>query len=114
MEVGIVENKEVVVGKSLSYNRLSVCALGIAVGVAWALGVLVVGISSLLFGYGVEIVKIFSSMYIGFVATPVGVLIGTLWAFIDGFIGGVIIGFVYNKVLKSHYCKMCRPHQEEK
>ena len=53
-----------------------------------------------LFGWGREIVELASSLYLGYAATCLGTIIGTTWAFIDGFIGGVIIAWLYNKFQK--------------
>lgn len=94
-------------------QRLSICGLGIALGVSWAIGMLVMGIFWKL-GYGGAMMSSFSSMYVGLAATPIGILIGMIWAFIDGFIGGVIIAWIYNKVIKLHHCKVCCTHKEEK
>lgn len=90
-----------------SCSRLSVCGLGVGLGVSWAFGVLVLGILSAAFGYGTEVVHLLSSVYKGYVATPLGIVIGTLWAFFDGFIAGVVMAWIYNLVVKSHHCKMC-------
>jgi len=44
-----------------------------------------------------KMVETISSVYIGFRSTPTGVLIGGLWGFLDGVIGGIIIAWLFNK-----------------
>jgi len=42
-----------------------------------------------------------SSLYIGYAATLLGSIIGAIWAFVDGFIGGVIVAWLYNAFQKG-------------
>ena len=37
-------------------------------------------------------------VYIGYEFTPVGSVIGFLWGFVDGLIGGAIVAWLYNLV----------------
>ena len=81
-------------------NRLSIRALAIGVGAAWAFCMLFVGWASL-FGWGKAFVEMMSSVYIGFAPTVLGGIIGAVWGFADGAIGGAIIALVYNAVAKQ-------------
>ncbi len=74
-------------------------ALGVAIGVLWAAYVVFVGITAM-FGWGNAIVNTLSSLYLGYSASVIGVVIGGLWAFLDGFIAGVVITWIYNKLVK--------------
>jgi hypothetical protein len=78
-------------------NRCQPLALGIAIGVLWAIYVFCVGITAM-FGWGVALVTTLASLYIGFGASIVGAIIGAIWAFVDGFVAGLIIAWVYNLV----------------
>ncbi len=78
-------------------TKLSVKAFGLAIGVTWALGVLLVGIAATYFSYGTEFVTAIGSFYIGYDTSLVGCLIGMVWGFIDGFVGGAVIAWLYNK-----------------
>ena len=78
---------------------LGVVSLGLAVGLTWALGVFVLGLMAGLFGWGVPIVAVLSSLYIGYMPSFVGSVTGAVWGFVDGFIGGVLIAWLYNRLL---------------
>ncbi len=80
-------------------EKINISALGLALGAAWAFLVFTIGITSI-FGWGTIIVEVLSSLYIGYNASLLGAIIGALWAFTDGFVGGVITAWVYNKFAK--------------
>jgi hypothetical protein len=82
-------------------NRLNVKALAIAVGSAWALCMLFAGWAAI-FGWSVKFVEIMGSVYIGYEATFVGGIIGALWGFLDGAVGGLIIALIYNAIAKQN------------
>ena len=82
-------------------NRLNVKALAIAVGSAWSLCMLFAGWAAI-FGWSVKFVEIMGSVYIGYEATFVGGIIGALWGFLDGAVGGLIIALIYNAIAKQN------------
>ena len=86
-----------------NHAKLAVCSFGCAVGVTWAIGVLILGLAAWLTGWGYMMVSILGSVYIGYAATFWGTVIGTIWALVDGFIGGVIVAAIYNGCV----CKKC-------
>ena len=69
-------------------------------GVSWAACMLFVGWAAV-FGWGVKFVDVMSSVYIGFEPTVVGGIVGALWGFVDGAIGGLLIAVVYNRVAEK-------------
>ena len=75
-------------------------ALGIGIGVLWALYVGLLGIVAI-FGWGAGLVSALASLYLGYGASIVGAIIGAVWAFIDGFIAGFVIAWVYNLAAKQ-------------
>ena len=81
-------------------EKLNVKALAVGLGVSWAVCMLFVGWVSI-FGWGTKFVEMMSSVYIGFTPTFLGGIIGAVWGFIDGAIGGAIIAFVYNAIAKT-------------
>lgn len=80
-------------------NKLSPNALGIAIGVLWAVYVIFCGIAAM-FGWGIAIVDAISSLYVGYGASVLGSIIGAVWGFVDGYIAGVIIAWLYNRLAK--------------
>jgi len=81
-------------------KRLDIKGLALGMGISWAACMLFVGWVSA-FGWGVKFVEMMSSAYIGFAPTFLGGIIGAVWGFIDGAIGGAIIAFVYNIAAKQ-------------
>lgn len=81
--------------------RLGIISLGLAVGVCAAIYVFLLGMAAGLFGWGWIAVEVLSSMFLGYGPTIVGSITGAVWAFVDGFVAGVLIGFFYNVFLRS-------------
>ncbi len=80
-------------------NKCQPLALGIAIGVLWAIYVFLAGIIAI-YGWAVALVEAFASLYIGYGASIGGAIIGAIWAFVDGFIAGVVIAWIYNLIAK--------------
>lgn len=78
-------------------NTCSVNALGVAIGVLWAAYIFFCGITAM-FGWGVALVDTISSLYIGYGPSIIGALVGAAWGFVDGYIAGIVIAWIYNKL----------------
>lgn len=79
--------------------KLNFWALVLAFGLTWALVVLFVGtINWFIPGYGRSFLYVISSIYPGYHAATGGisVIVGTVYAFIDGMVGAAIFVFVHN------------------
>jgi len=76
-------------------NRLQPVPLGIAVGVLWAAYVFFAGIFAM-FDWGVALVNVLGSFYLGYDASILGAVIGAIWAFVDGLVGGAVVAWLYN------------------
>ena len=75
--------------------------LGLGIGVILAVYAFLLGLAGLLFPpWGIDLVTTMSSLYIGYAPTFLGSIIGAIWAFVDGFIAGVVIAWIYNKFQK--------------
>lgn len=82
---------------------LNVKAFGIACAVLWAACVLLLGLGNLIWpGYGAAFLGMVSSIYPGYEVAGFGsVIVGTLYALLDGFIGGIVLAWLYNKLVGS-------------
>jgi len=81
--------------------KLSVKGLALASAIGWGGSILIVGILNLIWsGYGVAYLDLVRSIYPGYAAISgfVGVLVGTVYGFVDGWIGGAIIAWLYNRL----------------
>ena len=79
--------------------RLSVKALTYTAAILWGLCFLFVGVGNLLWTpYGEAFLEVMSSVYPGYdpAATLGNVIVGTLYAIVDGAIGGALFGWLYN------------------
>ena len=79
--------------------RLNLKAITLTSGLLWALVILLTGIMNLIWaGYGDEFLKVIASLYPGFnVEGSIGdVIVGTLYALVDGAACGLVFGWVYN------------------
>lgn len=84
--------------------KLDVKALAFACAILWGGCVLLVGIANLIWaGYGGHFLAWLASFYPGYHATRSfgEVIIGTLYALVDGLIGGVIFAWLYNCCIKT-------------
>jgi len=84
--------------------KLNAKALAYAGGALWAGSFLIVGLVNLSTpSYGLEFLELLASLYPGYTAdrTFESVLIGTGYALIDGAFGGWVLGWLYNRLIKS-------------
>jgi hypothetical protein len=79
--------------------KLSIRALTIAAALLWGGGLLFVGLLNLWSAtYGVAFLQMMSSIYPGFEAsrTVADVIVGAVYALVDGAICGFLFGWLYN------------------
>jgi hypothetical protein len=79
--------------------KLDVTALGMTGGVFWGGAVLAVASANLVWpSYGIAFLNLAASIYPGYHAgAGIGsVIAGTLYAVVDGAVGGVLFGLLYN------------------
>ena len=84
----------------MAKNKLNTKALALSLGIISAVSVFLIGIFNLSFGLWPTTIKLIMEVYPGFDISIVGILIGAFWGFIDGFIGGILIAWLYNKFSK--------------
>jgi hypothetical protein len=84
--------------------RLDTRAWALSWGLLWGGGLLVVGLLNLIWsGYGQEFLEAVSSIYPGYHATHsiAEVVIVTVYGCADGFIGGAVFAWLYNRLAKA-------------
>jgi len=81
--------------------KLSIKGMAWTAGILWAACLFVTGILNLMFpGYGASFLNGMKSIYPGYAAMSgfVAVIVGTLYALVDGLICGAIFAWLYNKM----------------
>ena len=84
--------------------KLNIKAFAIAIGIVWGACILLVGLANLVWpGYGAAFLDLAASIYPGFHPENgfTAVIVGTLYALVDGSIGGVVIAWLYNTAVRS-------------
>ena len=87
--------------------KLSICALAITTAIIWGAAVLLAGLANLIWpSYGGAFLEIIASIYPGYHASSTigSVIVGTLYAVLDGAVGGLIFASLYNLVASC-----CKP-----
>ncbi len=82
-------------------NRLNVKALALTVALLWGGAVFVVGLAHMIWPcYGGVFLELCASIYPGYTVSGsfASVIVGTLYAILDGGIGGLIFGWLYNLI----------------
>jgi len=84
--------------------KFNIPALALTAGLIWGGAVLAVGLANLIWpGYGRAFLDLMASIYPGYrPGTGIGsVVTGTLYALVDGSIGGVVFGWLYNLLARA-------------
>ncbi len=76
--------------------KLDIKAFGLSCGLIWGLGLFVLTWWIIAFEGATGEITMIGRLYRGYSITPVGSLIGLVWAFADGLIGGLIFAWLYN------------------
>jgi len=79
--------------------KLDSKAMGLSIGLLWGGAVLLVGVVNVVSGgYGSSFLNGVASIYPGYEVGGFGsVIIAALYAVVDGFIGGFLLAWLYNK-----------------
>ncbi len=80
--------------------KLSVKGLALTSGILWGALILLVGIANLIFPeYGENLLELAEDIYPGYTIGGFGsVIVATMYALVDGAIGGAIFAWLYNKL----------------
>ena len=78
--------------------RLNVKAFALTCGLVWGFGVLFLTWWIIAFDGATGQVTFIGRIYRGYNVSPIGSVIGLIWALIDGLIGGAIFAWLYNLI----------------
>ena len=81
--------------------KFNLKALALTTAILWGGGVLLACLANLLWpGYAGAFLELLASVYPGYGGTAsIGqLIIATLWAVLDGFLGGLVLGWLYNRL----------------
>lgn len=79
--------------------KLHAVKFGLAIGIVWAAVSFIVGLTAMWWGWCDAWLEVMASIYIGYSATVLGAFIGLVWAFVDAFVGGFLVAWLYNKLV---------------
>lgn len=86
---------------------LNIVALAVTAALFWSLSVFLVGVSNLIWPpYGQAFLDLAASIYPGYHAEANlgSVIVGTIYAFVDGVVAGAIFAWIYN-LLANRFSK---------
>ncbi len=76
--------------------KLNIKAFALTCGILWGVGLLLITWWIILLEGATNEITMFGRVYLGYNISPLGSLIGFVWAFVDGIIIGAILAWVYN------------------
>ncbi len=79
--------------------KVNVRALGYSFALLWGGAVFITGSANLIWPtYGTGFLEVLASVYPGYqgTASVTQVLVGTFSGLVDGFVGGLVLGWIYN------------------
>jgi hypothetical protein len=77
--------------------RLNTRAFALACGVVWGSAILLATVWLVAFGFHGQLMQQLDHFYFGYSVSWLGAVIGGIWGFCDGFIGGWVLAWLYNK-----------------
>jgi len=84
--------------------KLNIKAFALTFSILWGFGIFFLTWWIIAFDGPTGEVTFIGHIYRGYSISPVGSIIGLLWALADGFIGGAIFAWLYNRLLFSPSC----------
>ncbi len=78
--------------------KLNVKAFALACGVVWGLGLFFLTWWIIAFDGATGEITLIGRLYRGYSISPFGSIVGLIWAFVDGLIGGAIFAWLYNLI----------------
>ena len=79
--------------------KLNIKAFALTCGILWAVGLFFLTWWLIAFGGSTEEHTFIGKVYLGYTVSPIGSVIGLVYAFFDALIGGAIFAWLYNKMV---------------
>lgn len=77
-------------------NQLNALAAALSMGSLWSISMLLCTLFAMQFEYADQFMTLMTDVYPGYELTGKGAVIGMLYGFADGFLGGYLIVWLYN------------------
>lgn len=81
--------------------KLNIKAFALTCGIVWGLGLFFLTWWIIAFDGSTVGPTLIGRLYRGYTISPIGSVIGLIWAFFDGLVGGGIFAWLYNKLTGS-------------
>ena len=81
--------------------KLNIKAFSLSCGIIWGLGLFCITWWIIAFEGATGDPTLIGRLYRGYTISPVGSVIGLVWAFFDALIGGAIFAWLYNRIAGS-------------
>lgn len=78
--------------------KLNVQAFALTCGIIWGIGLFLITWWIIVFGGASGESTLIGRVYLGYRISPLGSIIGLIWAFADGLIAGAIFAWLYNRI----------------
>ena len=78
--------------------KLNVRAFALSCGLVWGIGLFLMTWWIIAFDGATGEITLIGRLYRGYSITPLGSLIGLIWGYLDGLIGGAIFAWLYNRL----------------
>jgi hypothetical protein len=78
--------------------RLNVKAFALTCGLIWGVGLFFITWWIIAFDGSTGEITLIGRLYRGYSITPMGSLVGLIWAFADALVGGAIFAWLYNLI----------------
>ena len=80
------------------HMKLNMKVFALTCGIVWGLGLFFLTWWIIAFEGSTGETTLIGRLYRGYTISPVGSVIGLIWAFFDGLIGGAVFAWLYNKI----------------
>ena len=90
----------------MSGCKINPVSMGLSLGILWGISVFLMGLLAYHYSYGKPFVEMLATLYLGFSPTISGGLLG----FIDAFITGFLVVWLYNCI---NSCSCCCKKEEK-